>query len=98
MMREFQEYSGCIHVHSVYSDGSGTIPEIIKAAQGARLDYLMLSDHMTLRARDEGYTGWHDDLFVSVGYEINDQADQHHYLAFGLDQVLPPGYDHEQYI
>lgn len=98
MSRKFHEYCGCIHVHSIYSDGGGTIPEIINAAQGAKLDYLMISDHMTLRARDENYFGWYDNLFVTVGYEINDQDDQHHYLAFGLDKILPPEYNHEQYI
>lgn len=97
-MREFKEYTGCIHAHSIYSDGGGTFPEMINAAQGAGLDYLLASDHMTLRGRDEGNTGWHNDLFLSVGYEINDKDDQHHYLAFGLDEMLPHDYNHEHYI
>jgi len=97
-MRDFKEYTGCIHAHSIFSDGSGTFPDMIKAAQEAGLDYLLASDHMTLQGRDEGYTGWHDDLFLSVGYEINDKDDQHHYLAFGLDAMLPMDYSHEQYI
>jgi hypothetical protein len=97
-MGDFREYIGCIHVHSIYSDGSGTYPEIIEAAQEAGLDYLLTSDHMTLQGRDAGFTGWYDNLFVSVGYEINDQNDQHHYLAFGLDQVLPDNLNHQEYI
>ncbi|RKY62291.1 MAG: histidinol-phosphatase [Candidatus Neomarinimicrobiota bacterium] len=97
-MKDFREYIGCIHVHSVYSDGSGTFPEIIKAAQEAGLDYLLASDHMTLKGREKGFSGWHDDLFLSVGYEINDRNDQHHYLAFGLNETLPEDYNHEQYI
>jgi hypothetical protein len=98
MRPDFREYIGCIHGHSIYSDGSGTYPEIIKAAQEAGLDFLLMSDHMTLRGRDEGYTGWHDNLFVSVGYEINDRDDLHHYLAFGLEETLPENYTPEQYI
>ncbi len=98
MTRDFKEYIGCIHAHSVYSDGSGTFPEMILAAREAGLDFLLASDHMTLRGRDEGYAGWHDNLFVSVGYEINDKDDQHHYLAFGLDKLLPETLSHEQYI
>ena len=97
-MKDFKEFVGCIHAHSIYSDGSGTFPEIIKAAREAGLDYLLASDHMTLQGRDEGYTGWHDDLFLSIGYEINDLNDEHHYLAFGLDEMLPGDYSHEQYI
>ncbi len=97
-MKNFQEYIGCIHAHSVYSDGSGTYPEIIRAAQESKLDYLMMSDHMTLEGREKGFFGWHDDLFLSIGYEIEDPQDQHHYLAFGLDSTLPPQLPHRDYI
>jgi hypothetical protein len=97
-MKELNEYIGCIHVHTLYSDGSGTYPEIIKAAREAELDYVLFSDHQNLCGRDEGYTGWWDDLFVSVGYEIQDADDRHHYLAFGIDKTLPENYTHLEYI
>jgi hypothetical protein len=97
-MNDLKEYIGCLHVHTVYSDGSGTYPEIIKAGQGAGLDYILFSDHMTLKGRDEGIPGWYDDLFVTVGYEIQDEEDRHHYLAFGIDQILPPDLSHQEYI
>ncbi|PIS27987.1 MAG: histidinol-phosphatase [Candidatus Marinimicrobia bacterium CG08_land_8_20_14_0_20_45_22] len=97
-MKELREYIGCIHVHSVYSDGSGTYPEIIHDAQSAGLDYLMMSDHMNLKGREEGFAGWHGNLFVSVGYEMNDADDRHHYLIFGLDNALSSELTHEQYI
>lgn len=97
-MKDFNEYIGCIHVHTLYSDGSGTYPEIIEAARAARLDYILFSDHQTLRGRDEGYTGWWDELFVSVGYEIQDADDRHHYLVFGTDETLPENLTHQEYI
>ncbi len=97
-MTKLNEYIGCIHGHSIYSDGSGTYPEIIKAAIEAGLDYLMMSDHMTLQGKDEGFTGWHKNLFLSIGYEINDPEDQHHYLAFGLNKILPETYSHKEYL
>jgi len=97
-MKAFNEYIGCIHAHSVYSDGSGTYPEIIKAAQESRLDYLMMSDHMTMAGREKGFFGWHGDLFLSIGYEIEDAQDQHHYLAFGLKETLPAQLPHNEYI
>lgn len=97
-MKTLYEYVGCIHAHSLYSDGSGTYPKIIRSAQEAGLDFLLMSDHMTLKGRDEGYNGWHDHLFVGIGYEINDTADRHHYLAFGLDETLPANLNHEDYI
>lgn len=98
MKQDFREYVGCVHVHSNYSDGSGTYPEIIRDAQATGLDYLLFSDHMTLEGKRAGYTGWHDNLFVSVGYEMNDKDDQHHYLIFGLDETLPADFDHQRYI
>lgn len=97
-MKTLNEYIGCIHIHTVYSDGSGTYEEVIRAAQEAGLDYIMVSDHQTLRGRDEGYAGWHDNLFVSIGYEIQDLEDRHHYLVFGMDKTLPTDLTHQQYI
>ncbi|MBN2282138.1 MAG: histidinol-phosphatase [Candidatus Marinimicrobia bacterium] len=97
-MKKLYEYTGCIHGHSIYSDGSGTYPEIIGFAQEVRLDYLLMSDHMTLKGKEEGYGGWHDSLFVHIGYEIQDPEDQHHYLAFGIDEVLPKELTHQEYI
>ncbi len=97
-MIKLNEYIGCIHGHSVYSDGSGTYPKIISAAIEAELDYLMMSDHMTLQGKDEGFGGWHQNLFLSIGYEINDPEDQHHYLAFGLNKTLPETYSHKEYL
>lgn len=97
-MADLFEYVGCIHAHSIYSDGSGNYPKIIKSAREAGLDYLMMSDHMTLKGKEKGYEGWHDDLFLNIGYEIQDPDDQHHYLAFGLDEVLDPQMSHQEYI
>jgi len=97
-MKALNEYIGCIHIHTIFSDGSGTYPHVIQAAREAGLDYLMVSDHMTLRGREEGYVGWYDSLFVSIGYEIQDKEDRHHYLVFGLDRMLPTEYNHEEYI
>lgn len=97
-MTEKNEYVGCIHIHTIYSDGSGTYEEIISKGQEAGLDFLMFSDHMTLQPKRDGHGGWYDNIFVSVGYEINDREDKHHYLAFGLEAELPSELSHEEYI
>ena len=98
MSADLHEVIGCVHVHTLYSDGSGSYPEVIRAAQEVKLDFLLTSDHMTLQARQEGFGGWYDDLFLMVGYEINDPDDRHHYLAFGLDQILSSEMTHTEYI
>ena len=90
------EYQGVIHIHSTYSDGSGTIPEIIKAAQEVDLDFIIVTDHNTNQARKDGYEGWHNNLLLIVGYELNDKNDQNHYLVLGLDNV-PEDYSDAKY-
>lgn len=97
-MKNLFEYTGCIHGHSIYSDGNGTYQEIIKDAKNSNLDFLLMSDHMTLKGKDKGFGGWHDNLFLHIGYEIQDPEDQHHYLAFGIDKVLPANLGHLDYI
>ena len=78
-----REYVAAIHAHSVYSDGSGQVEEIIEAAQSARVDVLILTDHNCLDARDLGYEGWHDDLLLIVGDEVSSRSG--HVIALGVD-------------
>ena len=82
------EYSGAVHIHSVYSDGTGKIEDIAKAAHDSGLDFIMMTDHNTLKPRDEGYAGWINNVMVIIGYEVNDLENKNHYLAFGLNEVI----------
>jgi hypothetical protein len=81
------DIAGVLHVHSTYSDGTGTVPEIAAAARANRLDFLLLTDHDTLAARDRGEEGWHDGVLVLVGEEVS-PIRENHYLAFGLDRPI----------
>ena len=78
------EYVAALHVHSVYSDGSGTVEEILAAAKGTGLDILALTDHNTLEAREAGYEGWYDDTLLIVGDEVSSRSG--HCLAFGIGE------------
>ena len=40
-----RDVSGSIHFHTIYSDGSGDIPQIIRAANQNKLDFLIVTDH-----------------------------------------------------
>ena len=75
-----------IHVHSTWSDGTGTVPQIMRAAAKAGVDVVLLTDHDTLAARDHGQEGWHGDVLLLVGEEVT--PDENHYLAFGIDTVI----------
>ncbi len=63
------EAVGCIHLHSIYSDGSGTIGDLIEAAAETGLDYLILTDHHSIRARQLGLEGWLGSTLLIVGHE-----------------------------
>jgi hypothetical protein len=83
-MPNFYDYTGIIHNHSVYSfDGRVPIAEILEAARINCIDFVMLTDHSSLRAREEGFEGWHGDTLLIVGQEIAPRFN--HYLAFQID-------------
>jgi hypothetical protein len=81
------EYVGNLHIHSRYSDGAGSVAGIAHSAKRAGLDFIILNDHahMTdaLHLEDEGVYGG---VRVLVGLEIGRRY--HHYLAFGLSEVV----------
>jgi histidinol phosphatase-like PHP family hydrolase len=54
-VNEFYEAIGVIHVHSSYSDGSKKIEEIAKIGEHAGLDFLMFTDHGTLKPLHDGH-------------------------------------------
>jgi hypothetical protein len=82
------EYSGAVHIHSVYSDGTGKIEDIARAAADSGLDFIMMTDHNTLKPGDDGYARWINNVMVIIGYEVNDMNNKNHYLAFGLNEVI----------
>lgn len=82
------EYSGAIHIHSIFSDGTGEVPQIAKYADEVGLDFILLTDHNTLRAFDEGYEKWYGNTLFLVGCEINDKENKNHYLAFGIEEAF----------
>jgi hypothetical protein len=77
-----------VHVHSTYSDGTGTVPEIAAAAARNAVDAVLLTDHDTLAAKRAGEEGWHGSVLVLVGEEIT-PPDRDHFLAFGVEKEIP---------
>src|ERR1700742_653782 len=76
-----------VHVHSVFSDGTGSVPVIVDAARENGVDVVLVTDHDTLRARRAGHERWHDDVLVLIGEEVSPKRGNH-YLAFGLDRRI----------
>jgi hypothetical protein len=71
-----------VHLHSTFSDGTGTVPQIIAAGQRAGADVVILTDHNTRAG--ESFEGWHDSVLLLVGEE--DTPGRHdHTLLLGDD-------------
>lgn len=81
-----------LHIHSQYSDGSGSYTEICRAALSAGLDAIILTDHNVLI---QGYQGYFEDngkrVLVLVGQEVHDASrnpQRDHLLIFGVEEDL----------
>lgn len=82
------EYIGAIHMHSVFSDGTGQADEIAGYANELDLDYIILTDHNTMRAFDEGFEKYYGNTLMLVGCEINDKENLNHYLAMRINKPV----------
>lgn len=92
------EYVGALHIHSVYSDGSGEVKDIAGFADEAGLDFILLSDHNTLRALHEGFEGWYGNTLLLVGCELNDKENKNHLLAFGINDTFSTRLPAKEYV
>ncbi len=76
-----------VHLHSTYSDGTGTVKQIARAGRRAGADVVLLTDHDTLAAKRNGEEGWYGNVLLLVGEEVSPRR-RNHYLAFGIDEEI----------
>ncbi len=106
-MKQTYEYVGNAHIHTRYSDGTGSHEEIARAALSAGLDFVIVTDH---NVRVEGLEGYYADpdsgrkVLLLVGEEIHDprrSPQVNHLLVYGAGDELasyasnPEGLLHE---
>ncbi len=96
MLSGYHDYAGVIHVHSTYSDGLKDVRKIVKAANRAGCDFMILTDHNTLKALPE--EGWHKKTALLVGEEISVGKRGGHYLAMRLSSEVTPRQSHQETI
>lgn len=81
-----------VHMHTRYSDGSGTHKDIAHAAIHAGLDAVIVTDHNVLVQGVEGYYRVHPRrVLLLVGQEIHDQdrdPQKNHLLVFNANRDL----------
>ncbi len=78
-------YLGAIHIHTKYSDGSGDINEVVRAAKLEGLDWIIVTDHNCMEVKE----GFYDGICVITGEEIS-PAEANHYVALGIKEVIEP--------
>ncbi len=81
-----------LHMHTRYSDGSGSHRDIALAAMRSGLDAVVITDHNVLV---RGMAGYFNEgprrVLVLIGEEVHDQArdpQKNHLLVLGLDQEV----------
>lgn len=81
-----------LHMHTRYSDGSGTHKDIATAAFKAGVDVVIVTDHNILVYGFEGYyKEKNKKLLMLIGEEVHDQArnpQKNHLLVFGANREL----------
>jgi hypothetical protein len=81
-----------LHMHTVYSDGSGTHKDIARAALKAGLDAVIVTDHNVLVSGPEGYySEGKKRVLMLIAEEIHDQArnpQKSHLLVFNASREL----------
>jgi len=83
------EACGAIHLHTCFSDGSVDFDTLSQTASAVGLDYVMVTDHMTIGGREKGLGRIHGNVVVIIGYEHDDTEGKNHYLVFGTPGVVP---------
>ncbi len=77
-----------LHLHTIYSDGMGTVPAVLEAARQAGLDIIAITDHDTLTgARQARELAPRYGVGVIPGVEIT--TAEGHLLAYWIERPVP---------
>lgn len=89
-----------LHMHTRYSDGSGTHKDIAAAALRAGVDAVIVTDHNILV---DGFEGYYKEknkkVLMLIGEEVHDQArdpQKNHLLVFGVNREMATFAQHPQ--
>lgn len=85
---DLQEYVGCVRVHTFYGEGTEKLPALIRAANEAGLDFLVVTDRNSLHYLGAGMEGWYGPTAVIVGEEL--AGEQGQCLALGIREDVSP--------
>jgi hypothetical protein len=91
-----------LHMHTRYSDGTGSYRDIVDAAHKARLDAVMVTDHNVLVRGMEGYArDGRGKVLVLTGEEVHDRSripQKNHLLVLGAAHEVAPQADNARWL
>jgi hypothetical protein len=91
---KMQDLTVNLHMHTTYSDGSGTHADLGKIALKTNVDVLLVTDHNVLvEGVDTFFREGKRRVLVIANEEIHDQGrtpQKNHLLVFGADKELAP--------
>ncbi len=82
--QEYREYRGVDHIHTTYSEGTGTPEEVLEAAKRAGLDFIIVTDHNTMAYWEKNPSTACKPPLLLKGVEVSTKSG--HLLGLGLQQ------------
>lgn len=86
------EYIVNLHMHTTYSDGTGSHEEIAQAALRAGIDVVIVTDHnVWVDGPERFYQDGEKQVLLLVGEEVHDQTrdpQKNHMMVFGADHEM----------
>jgi hypothetical protein len=82
------EIEGVYHVHSRFSDGRASVPEIAAFASQLNLDFLILTDHGSPNRRSLASQGWLNNVLILAGSEMS--TSRGHLVGLGFEPEQDP--------
>ncbi len=79
------ERLGAVHIHTIASDGSGTVPEVMAAARKANLSFIAITDH-NVAVEQATLSADPPDFPILSGEELSTSSG--HFVTLGI----PPGW------
>jgi hypothetical protein len=87
---KYHEYSGVIHIHTTYSDGSGTYQQIGKMCDSLGLDFAIITDHNTTQPMKDSLANRFGMTLIVPSVEISTDGEHGHFLVIGDSTPLVP--------
>lgn len=89
-------YSGILHIHTKYSDGSAGFKAIARAAQKSGASFIIINDHDTLQGLYKEGEQYLHGILVLVGSEVTPK--RNHFLCYDISVVPDKHLQPDEYV